>query len=83
VNEYNSIEQAAININEGGRITSMVIGVPRPNGESIPLMPSQVVTTYMVAPEAMYNAILGLFRDRQREIEDDLRDMGITGALER
>lgn len=76
--EFDNIDRAIDNIEGGGRITSMVIGSPeRPDAPLV--APAQVVTTYMRAPEAMYQAISGFLRERQNSILDELRDMGITG----
>jgi hypothetical protein len=74
--EYDNIGQAIDNIDDGGRITSMVIGVgPRANGNATP---AQVVTIGMPAPDIMYDTIRASLVDRQREISDQLRDMGVT-----
>lgn len=79
--EYNTIEQAIDNIDDGGKITSMVIGAPSPpiNGESFYDVPAQVSTVYMNAPSIMYETIRGFLRQRQQEISDELAGLGVTG----
>jgi hypothetical protein len=78
VGELRGIDQAIRNVESGGLITSMVIA---PGREASPdEISAQIITTYMRAPTAMYDAILGLMRDRREDIESELRNIGVSGV---
>lgn len=81
ITESNNIIRAIDNIDDGGIITSMVIA-PRPDQDGTAI-PASVVTTYMRAPSAMYQAIRELLLRRQEDISDELSDLGVRGVENR
>ena len=71
--ELPTINLAIDIIDDGGRITSMVISDNTGMGPN-------VSTGYMNAPNSMYDAIRRFLLDRADAIEDELRRIGITGV---
>lgn len=73
MNERAAIEQGIDNLNEGGRITQIMIG-----GQMLPV--AIVPTAYMEYPPQMNDEIIRLLELRLAEIDTELTALGVTGV---
>lgn len=72
--QLNQLEQAISNLDNGGRINSMVIVGATPD------VPSAIVSTQdWPYPQQMVDSIKQIIRQKEIEVIDKLKDLGITG----